>query len=107
MPRNSPLVGLLASCLTIRIGLNHTNHLPSYSLLVFEGKKEGRRGREGKGREGKGREGKGREGKGREGKGKGRTDGRKDRRKEGRKEGRKRKEREGRKERDQPQTRIK
>ena len=79
MPRNSPLVGLLASCLTIRIGLNHTNHLPSYSLLVFEGKKEGRRGREGKGREGKG---------------KGRTDGRT----EGRKEGRKRKEREGRKE---------
>ena len=75
MPRNSPLVGLLASCLTIRIGLNHTNHLPSYSLLVFEGKKEGRRGREGKGREGKA---------------KGRTD--------GRKEGRKRKEREGRKE---------
>ena len=77
MPRNSPLVGLLASCLTIRIGLNHTNHLPSYSLLVFEGKKEGRRGREGKGREREGR-----------------TDGRT----EGRKEGRKRKEREGRKE---------
>ena len=72
MPRNSPLVGLLASCLTIRIGLNHTNHLPSYSLLVFEGKKEGRRGRKGKGREGKG--------------------------KDGRKDGRKRKEREGRKE---------
>ena len=85
MPRNSPLAGLLASCLTIRIGLNHTNHLPSYSLLVFEGKKEGRRGREGKGREGKGREGKGKDG---------RTEGQK----EGRKEGRKRKEREGRKE---------
>ena len=76
MPRNSPLVGLLASCLTIRIGLNHTNHLPSYSLLVFEGKKEGRRGREGKGREGKA---------------KGRTDGRT----EGRKEGRGRKGKEG------------
>lgn len=84
MPRNSPLVGLLASCLTIRIGLNHTNHLPSYSLLVFEGKKEGRRGREGKGREGKA---------------KGRTD--------GRTEGRKEEEGKGRKERDQPQTRIK
>ena len=84
MPQNSPLVGQLP----YYIGLNHTNHLPSYSLLVFEGKKEGRRGREGTGRDGKG---------------KGRTDGRKDRRKEGRKE----EEGKGRKERDQPQTRIK
>ena len=87
MPQNSPLVGQLP----YYIGLNHTNHLPSYSLMVFEGREEGGRGREGKGREGKGRE--------REG----RTDGRT----EGRKEGRKEEEGKGRKERDQPQTRIK
>ena len=81
MPQNSPLVGQLP----YYIGLNHTNHLPSYSLMVFEGREEGGKGRKGKGREGKGKERKGR--------------------KEG-KEGRKRKEREGRKE-TKPQTRIK
>ena len=82
MPQNSPLVGQLP----YYIGLNHTNHLPSYSLMVFEGREEGGKGRKGKGREGKGKERKGR--------------------KEG-KEGRKEEEGKGRKERDQPQTRIK
>ena len=71
MPQNSPLVGQLP----YYIGLNHTNHLPSYSLMVFEGREEGGKGRKGKGREGKGKE---------------RKEGR-----EGRKEGRGRKGKEG------------
>ena len=81
MPQNSPLVGQLP----YYIGLNHTNHLPS---LFSHGlrRKGGKEGREGKGKEEKGRGRKGR--------------------KEG-KEGRKEEEGKGRKERDQPQTRIK